>query len=173
MAEGCNNGVVVGSAPLAKEVDEAVNQNLCTRFGTVGEEQVLTRLLALSVGAIVAANAGGLDGGGKHDRTGIVMLIQGVQEHRGKAKVTSHKFCGVFGTVHACQVEDKICLLTGRLKKFCWGAKIIAVQLPDGQIREPAVLSVPNGFQGLDQISAHKSGRTGDENVHFSSSSRI
>ena len=166
VADGGDDGIVVGAAPFAEEIDEAVDQHLGSRLGAVGEEEVFACALAPSVGTVIAAQAGGLDGGGEHHGAGIAPTLQGVQEPGGEAEIALHELLRVLGTVHACQMEDEISLFAALFQKAFRGIQIVKIQLPDSQLRKPAVLAVADIFQGLGQIFSDKSGGTGDENVH-------
>ena len=173
VAEGGDDGIVVGAAPFAEEVREAVDQHLGPCLGAIGEEEVLPGFFAPSVGAVIAAQAGGLDGRGEHHGAAVTLALQGVEKPGGETEVALHELLRVLWPVHPCQMEDEIGLFTALFQKTLGGIQIVKVQLSDGQIRKPAVLAVADIFQGLSQIPAHKSGSAGDENVHFSSSSRM
>ena len=80
VAEGGHGRVVVRAAPLAEEVREAVDKHLCTRFLSIGEEELLARLFAAAVVAVVAADAGGLDRRGEHHGGFVPVLLQFVKQ---------------------------------------------------------------------------------------------
>ena len=76
VAESRHGAVVVGAAPLAEEVGEAVDEHLRARFRGIAEKQLLPRLLAAAVVAVVSADERRLNGRGQHHRAGVVMLFE-------------------------------------------------------------------------------------------------
>ena len=113
VAEGGHSTVVVGAAPFAKEVGEAVNQDLRASLMPVLQEEVLAGLLAAAVfGVAKTAGEAGLLAAGEHHRESVVVLLQGIEQGAGKAKVPLHELLLVLRTVHACQVEHEVRLLT-------------------------------------------------------------
>ena len=100
VAEGGDGGIVVGSAPFAEKVGEAVHQHVGAGFLAVGEEQVFPGLLAFAVSTSgVAAREAGLHRGGQQHRAGVFVLFQGVQKAGGEAEVALHKLLGVLRPV--------------------------------------------------------------------------
>ena len=66
----------------------------------VGEEQLLTGQLALSVVALaVAADQRRLDRAGQHDRAAVGVRFERVQQGGGEAEVALHELVVIFGTV--------------------------------------------------------------------------
>ena len=164
VAEGGHHAVVVGAAPLAEQVGQAVDQHPGPRFFPVGAHQLLPRPLAAAVGVVPLR----LDGGGQQHRAGVAVALQGGEQRPGEVPVALQKFLLPLGAVHPRQVEHEIGL----------GAEIL--QLPGGglpgafqnvQIRRQApgtVLSVPDGLQCLHQIPAHEAAGAGDQQLHVS-----
>ena len=74
-AEGTDGAVVLGAA-VAHEVREAVYCHFSSGFFSIGKEEFFSCFLALSVFAVSKASGkGGLDGGGKHNGTGVVIFL--------------------------------------------------------------------------------------------------
>ena len=119
VAESGHGTVVVGTAPLAEQIGEPVNQHLCSGFSAVGEEQFLPFLFAQAIAPVgVTADQGGLDGRRQHHRAGVAIALQGIQQGRGKAKVAFMEILRVFRPVYPRQVEDKIRLTAALLQHF-------------------------------------------------------
>ena len=106
VAESGHRAVIVGAAPFAEHIREAVHQYLCTRFPGVLEQQLLPCPLRFTVRVVEC----GLRGRGNHYRTGIAVLLQCIKQRGGEAEVPLHKLRRILGTVHACQIEDKVSL---------------------------------------------------------------
>ena len=81
VAERGHGAVIVGAAPLPEQVGKAVYQHLSARLGSIVEKQLLPCQLGLAVIAVlVTADPCSLNGRGKHDRTGITVLFQRIQQ---------------------------------------------------------------------------------------------
>lgn len=106
----CRNGrVVVRAAPFAEEVREAIHKNLSAGLGGVVEEQFLACLFALAVGVSgIAAYQCCLNRTRQHHRAGIAMLLESVEQGRGKAEVAFAEVLGVLGAVDTGEVENKV-----------------------------------------------------------------
>ena len=112
VAEGSHGTVVVGAAPLAKEVGETVDEHTGSGLLAVLQEEVFAGLLAAAILAIAkAAGERGLLAAGEHDGTGVVVLLKRVQQGAGKAKVALHELLLILGAVHSGQVEHEVCIL--------------------------------------------------------------
>lgn len=134
VAEGGYGGVVVGTAPFAIEVGEAIDQDFGFRLLTILQEQILTSLLAATVFAVAeAACQGGLLGAGKHHRASVLMSLQRVKQGGGEAEVTLHELVIVLGAVDASEVEDEVTLLAPCVKLVGGGVKVVLEDFLDRQ----------------------------------------
>ena len=111
MAEGRHGAVIVGAAPLAEEVGETIDEHFGARLARIGKEQLLPRLLAAAVVAVVSADERRLDGRGKHHGAGVAALFERRKQLRRKTEVARHKLGRILRTVDARKVKDEICLL--------------------------------------------------------------
>ena len=89
------------------------------------------------------------------------MLFQAVQQVRGKAKVALHEIFRVLRTIHACQIEHKIRLLTPGIQQGRVGVQIVRKDLLDGQTAG-AVFAGLDVAQVFAQIAPHKAPGAGD-----------
>ena len=62
IAEGSHGGIIIRSAPFAKQVWETVNQHLRSCFLAVRKDKLLARLFASAVVRVIATDAGCLNG---------------------------------------------------------------------------------------------------------------
>ena len=109
VAEGCDSGVVVRTAPFSEEVRETVHEDFCSGFIAVFEHQFLPCLLAAAVFAVAeTAGQGGLDAAGDHHRAGVAVLLEGVQKKGGEAEIALHELFRGLRTVDSGKVEDKV-----------------------------------------------------------------
>ena len=133
VAEGGHGGVVVGTAPLAEEVGKAVYEDFCAVFAGIAEEKLFAGFLAFAVGmAGVAAYKRGLNGAAEHHRAGVAVLAQGVEQGRGEAEVALGEVLGVFGTVHAGEVEHEVGLGAVAVEVLGRGVEVVLENLVDG-----------------------------------------
>jgi len=125
VTEGCHRTVVVGPAPLAENVGKAeyIHDRACL-LG-IGEEQILTRLLAPSIGVFHLC----LDGGGDKYGTGVVVLLQGGEQGIGETEVALHELFLVLGAVHPGKVENKFTVLGIRVQQLGIGVDVVEVEL--------------------------------------------
>ena len=167
IAEGRHGAVVVGAAPLAEQIREAVDQHRRTGGFAVVKEQFLARKLALAVVTLtVAADQGRLNRAGQHDRAGVAVGFERVQQGGGKAEVALHELVIAFGAVDACKVKDKIGLGT-EFVQLCGGrVKVVLKHLIHGQGRAGAVLAIAEVLQIFAEVAAHKALGAGHENFH-------
>ena len=84
------------------------------------------------------------------------MLLQGFQQSRGKTEISRHKLRIVLRPVHTGQVEHKIRLRAIFLQERRIRLDIILINLIHAQLRAGTVLSIPDIFQGRNQILAYK-----------------
>ena len=173
IAEGGHHAIVVGAAPLAEKIGEPVHQYPGSGLLGIAEEQVLPCLLGLAVVPIgIAADEGGLNGGGQHDRAGIMVFFQGVQQGGSEAEVSFHELPGVLRPVHSRQVEDKIRILAALFQKLCRRILVVEVKPVNGKIGPGSVRAVLQAVKGCGQVFPHKSGGTGNQDIHASTSLR-
>ena len=174
VAEGGHGAVVVGTAPLAEEVGEPVDQHRGAGLFAVGEKQLLPCQLAFAVVRLaVPADEGGLYRAGQHHRAGIAVLFQRVQQSGGKAEVALHKFALVLGAVDPGQVEHKVGPGAVVLQQSGVGVQVVFKDLSDGKIRTGAVFALGDVAQIPNQIFAHKALGAGDENIHYFAASQF
>ncbi len=148
VAEGGHGTVVVGAAPLAKEVGKTVNEHPRSGLFAILQEEVFAGFLASAILAIAkAAGEGGLLAAGEHDGTGVVMLLKRVQQGTGKAKVALHELFLVLGTVHTGQVKHEVGLLAPLVQLFGGGVQIVLKDSVNPQFREPSILAFGNILQ--------------------------
>ena len=174
VAEGRHRAVVVGAAPLAEQVREAVHQHRRAGLFAVSEKQLLPGQLALAVIALaIAAEEGRLDGAGQHDGARIAVLFQGIQQRRGKAEVALHELALLLRAVDAGQVEHKVRLGAVGVEQGGTGVQVVLINFADGQARAGPVFAFSNVAQVADEVLAHKALCAGDEDVHFRCSSQF
>ena len=126
VAEGGDGAVVVGAAPFAEEVREAVDEHLCARIFAVFEEQVFTGFFAAAVfGVAEAAGEGGLLGAAEHHGAAVAVLFVGVEQGAGEAEVAGHEFFLVLGAVDAGEVEDEVGFCAGLLQICGGGVEVV------------------------------------------------
>ena len=113
MAKGSHCAVVVRTTPFPEKIRKTIHQHLGTGLLAVFKHQFLSRLLTLSIlRSTKTAGQGCLYRTGNHHRTVIMMFLQGIEQSRGKTKVTLHKLFLFLRTVHPSQVEHEITILT-------------------------------------------------------------
>ena len=162
VAEGGNHAVVVGAAPFSEQVGEPVNQHGGAGLPAIVKEQIFPRQLAGSVIRLpVPADEGGLDGAGQHDRAGVAVAAQRVQQGGGKSEIALHELAGLLRPVDPRQIEHKIRLLTPGIQQGRVGVQIVRKDLLDGQTAG-AVFAGLDGAQIFAQIAPHKAPGAGD-----------
>ena len=167
-AERADGAVVVG-ATVAHQVGEAVDRHLGAALFGIREEQFLASLLTAAIlTAAEAPGQRGLNGGGQHDGSLIVMLLQAVQEVGGKAEVALHEVFRVFRTVHPCQIEHEIGLPAVFIQLLRGGVQVILIDLVNMDVRAGPVFAVPEVFQVIAQGGAHHALGACDKDVHMS-----
>ena len=167
VAEGGNRAVVVRPAPLAEQVREPVNQYPRAGLSGISKEQLLARLLAPSVIAVISADQCGLNRGRQHHRTGVSVPFEGVQQCGGKAEVARHELALLPRTVDPGQVEHKIGLGAELVQQRGVGVHVIFQNFINREPWAGPVLSVTDVFERTGQVFPDKSGRTGDQYVHI------
>ena len=167
VAEGGHDAVIVGTAPLAEQVGQPVDQHLGTGLLPVVEKQLLPCQLGLAVfAACVTPLQACLHRGGQHHGAGVSAALQGVQQSAGKAEIAGHKFRRILRAVDARQMKDKIRLLTEFRQQRRVRVDIIFVDLSHGEAGSCPVLSVSEVFQRADEVFPYKACRAGDKNIH-------
>ena len=83
--------IVVGAAPLTKQIGETVDQHLGAGLFAIGKQRLFTGFFTPAIVAVVPADEGGLDGGGDHHRAGVAAGFQGVQQGAGEPEIARHK----------------------------------------------------------------------------------
>ena len=143
VAEGGYGTVVVGAAPFAEEVREAVDLDGGACLLAVVEEEVFARLFAAAVFAVAEASGeGSLLAAAEHYWAGVSVLLEGVEKGAGEAEVALHKFFLVLGAVDACKVEDEVGILAVTLKLFRGGVDVVFEDFTDIQITPRARLAI-------------------------------
>ena len=158
VAEGSDGGIVVGAAPLAEEVRETINEHLSTCLLAVFEHQFLASFLALAVFACAESTCkGGLDGAADHHRTVVLVLLQGVEQSGGEAKVALHELFRVFGAVHACKVEHEVAFLAPLIELLWSGVDVVFIDGFD-RLREivPLCLAIAYILELGAEVSAYE-----------------
>ena len=169
VAEGGHRAVVVGAAPLAEEVREAVDVNRCARLLSITKEKILARLLTAAVVAVVAADESGLDGGGQHHGAGVPVLFQRLQKGGAEPEIPRHELGGILGAVDPRQMEDEIRLLAIPVQEGRIRVQIVQIQLPNGEGGMGAVLPLGDIFEGGGEVLPHEAPGAGNEYVHLTS----
>lgn len=104
VTERGHDAVVVGPAPLAEQVREAVDQHRSARAARIVEEELLAGPLGLAVGVVERR----LGGRREHDGTAVAMAFEGGEQVGGKAEIAAHEVGRILRTVDAGKVEDEI-----------------------------------------------------------------
>ena len=167
MAKGRHGAVIVGAAPLAEEVGETIDKHFGTRLGGIAEKQLLPRLLAAAVVAVVSADKRRLDRRGQHHGTSVMMPFERCEQLQREAEVARHKLGGMLRAVDTCQMKDEICFLAILVQLFLRRIEIVLVNLIDLERRTGAILIIAKVFKRLRQIFPYKPLRPGNENVHL------
>ena len=81
VAESGYGTVIVGTAPLAKKIGEAIYKHLGSGLSAIFKHQFFSGFLAFAIFAgTETADKGGLNGTGNHHRASIAVLLKGVKE---------------------------------------------------------------------------------------------
>ena len=134
VAEGSYGTIIIGTAPFAIEVGEAIDQDFRSRLLTILQEQVLASFLAATVLAIAeTACQGGLLRTGEHHRASVLMGLQRVEQGGGEAEVTLHELVIVLGSVDASKVEHEVALLAPSVELVGGGVEVVFEDFLDRQ----------------------------------------
>lgn len=163
VAKGCDDGIVVGSAPLAEEIGQAIHHDIRTRFPAVFENELLCALLGLPVEAAgVASRQTRLNGRGQQHGTAPVVFAEYTKKPTRKVRVARFKFAFVLRSVHARKVDDKISPTAEPLKLLggylpCAEENVVCFYSRTGLIS-----AVFYGINAFRKVPADKAVRTGD-----------
>ena len=167
MAEGCHHGIVVGAAPLAEQVRQAVDHPACAGFLAVSEEQLLRRFFGLPVGTSgVPSGQTGLNGGGEQYRAAVTAFQKHLQQSAGEVCVSDCKFSRILGPVHASQVDHEICLFAVVRQGLCRSIPRTQENFLYLQCGPGPVSVILDGGKALRQIFPNKSVCAGDQYIH-------
>ena len=164
-AEGADRTVVL-RAGMAHQVREAIDSDLRAGFRPVIKEQLLARLLAAAILAVIAANQRRLDGRGQHDRGLVAVLFQRIQQQRRKAEVALPEIRRVGGAVHSGKVEHEIGLGAEGIQFLLRVVDVILVDFINVDVRARAVLAVTDGFEVVAKCRSDHALRAGDQYIH-------
>ena len=167
MAEGRHRGIIVGAAPLAEQVRQAVDYPGCAGFLAVSEEQLLRRFFGLSVGTSgIPSGQTGLNGGGEQYRATVTAFPKHLQQGTGEVRVSSRKFSRILGPVHASQVNHEIRLLAVAHQGFSRSIPRTQKNFLDLQRGPGPISAILDGGKALRQILPDKSVCAGDQYIH-------
>ena len=167
MAEGRHRGIIVGAAPLAKQVRQAVDHPGCAGFLAVSEEQFLRRFFGLSIGISgIPSGQTGLDGRRQQYRAPVTAFPKHLQQGTGEVCISGCKFSRILGPVHASQVDHEIRLLAVARQGFCRSIPRTQKNFLDLQCGPGPVSVILDGGKALRQIFPDKSVCAGDQYIH-------
>ena len=169
VAEGGDGGIVVRTAPFAEEIGESIDEDFGACLLGVLEHEFLTCLLALAVlGGAEASCKGGLDGTADHDRTCVVVLLEGVEEYGGETKVALHELLWILWTVDTSKVEDEGAVLTPSVELLWSGIDVIFIDGFDGLGEVVSLgLAITDVLELSTEVSTYKTFGSGNENFHI------
>lgn len=143
VAEGSYGTIIIGTAPFAIEVGEAIDQDLGSRLLSILQEQVLASFLAATVLAIAkTACQGRLLRAGEHHGASILMGLQRVKQGGGEAEVTLHELVIVLGAVYASEIEHEVTFLAPCVKLLGGGVEVVFEDFLDRQVAVATGLAV-------------------------------
>ena len=169
VAEGGDGGVVVRTTPFAEEVRESIDEDFGACLLGILEHEFLACLLALAVlGGAEATCKGGLDGAADHDRTGVVVFLEGVEQYGGETKIAFHELLRILRTVDTGKVEDEGAVLTPAVELLGSGIDVIFIDGFD-RLREvvPLGLAITDVLELSTEVSSYKTFGSGNENFHI------
>lgn len=174
VAERRHGGVVVGAAPLAVEVGEAVDEHGRAGSRGVPAEEPLPRQLGLAVcRAGVAPREARLRGAREHDRARVAVALERSNEVAREPEVARHELRRVLGAVHAREVEHEVGTGAHRVQLLRRGLDVALHDLEGQEGLEPlaAVLAVANRLQRLAKVAADEPFGTGYQDAHHCTAS--
>ena len=158
VAEGGYGTVVVGAAPFAEEVREAVYLDRGACLLAVVEEEVFACLFAATVFAVAEASGeGGLLAAAEHHGTLVAVLLEGVEKGAGETEVACHEFVLVLGTVDPCKVEDEVGLLAVAFQLLRGGVEVVFEDFVDGDLSPAAGFAVAYVLEFEAEVPADES----------------
>jgi len=167
MAEGCHHRIVVGAAPLAKQVRQTIDHPVCTGFSAVSEEQLLRRFFGLPIGTFgISSGQAGLNGGRQQHWAAVAAFPKHLQQGTGEVRVSGCKFSRILGPVHASQVNHEIRLLAVAHQGFSRSIPRTQENFLDLQCGPSPVSVILDGGKALRQIFPNKSVCAGDQYIH-------
>lgn len=104
IAESGYGTVIVGTTPFAEHVRETVDQYLSSGLPGVIEHQLLPCPFRFPIRVIQSRLGRRRD----HHRTGVAVLLEGIQQGGGKTEIAFHELPGILGTVDPRQVEHEV-----------------------------------------------------------------
>ena len=168
VAEGGDGAVVVGAAPLAEEVGEAIDQDFGAGLLAIGKHQVFAGFLALAIFAgAEAAGQSGLDGAADHHGAVVLILLQRIEQGGGEAEVALHKLFGVFGAVDAGKVEDEVALAAPCIELLGGAVEVVFINGLNGLWEViPLGLAITDVLELGAEVAAYEAAGAGDEDFH-------
>lgn len=168
VAEGGDGTVVVGAAPLAEEVREAVDQNLRAGVLAVFEEEVLPRLLAAAVfGIPEPTRQRRLLARAQHHRASVVMLLERLQQCRCKPEIPAHELLDILRPVHPRQVEHEVRLRAPLVELCRGGIEVVFIYVRDGNA-VVAGFAVADVFKLCAEVLSDETLSAGNKYLHIS-----
>ncbi len=90
------------------------------------------------------------------------MLFQCIEQRGSETEVAFFEVFGIFGTVHACEIEDEVCLGAIAVELLDGGVDVVLEDLLDLQIGEAAVFAVLYGIKLSAKVLTYKTFCAGD-----------
>ena len=84
------------------------------------------------------------------------MLLQGVEECRGKAEIALHEFLGVLRTVHSGKVEYEVAVAAPLIELLGGGVEVVFIHGINLHVAIPASLPILNIIELGTEVSTHK-----------------
>ena len=96
------------------------------------------------------------------------MLLQRIQQSRGKPKVPFHKLRSLLGSVHPRQIEHKPTIFAESIKQSRICINVIFIDILNGKVRKSPILTIFDILQCSTKVLSHKPLRTSNKNFHIS-----
>ena len=84
------------------------------------------------------------------------MIPQGIQECRGEAEVSLHKFPLVLRAIDPCEIKDKVCVGAISIQVLTSRVNVVLIYLIHRQVTIVASLAITNILQLFTEISPHE-----------------
>ena len=68
-----------------------------------------------------------MDGAADHDRTGVMVLAEGIEQHSGETEVALHELLRILRTVDTGKVEDEGAVLTPSVQLLGSGINVVFI----------------------------------------------